>query len=190
MGLIDAFGWTMALQFEPAGQGVFLYRYNNTGAPIRVTAEERARFVRAFGWKFLAYVAVFMPVVIAAAMVTAHYFPKGDETGGFVLMGALLVAIVAALYVSIKWSMAAPARELADRPPVGPARTRAEASRPHFAKLTYGRMAGRAAMIAVTAPFLALESTGAAITALVLAVGAFLAMAFMKWRSDRAAGTS
>lgn len=190
MGLIETCGWTMALQFEPAGQGAFLYRHENTGAPIRVTAEERTRFVRAFGWMFLAHLAVFMPVMIAAAMITAHFFPEGGETGGFFLMGGLLVFIVAGLYLSLKWAMAAPARALAGRPAVGPARTRAEAARPHLARLTYGRIAGRAATIAIAAPFLAFESMGAAITALVLAVVAFLAMAFWKWRSDRGAGST
>ncbi|CAN5896064.1 hypothetical protein BH11PSE3_BH11PSE3_15980 [soil metagenome] len=180
MGLIELFGWPLDLQFEPDSKGGFLYRHDNIGAPIAVTAAERADFVRAFGWKFLAHVAGLMLAVIAAAMATAHYFPKGDETGGFLLMGGFLVAIVAALYLWLKWAMAAPLRALAGRPTVGPARTRAEVTRPYFAKLTYARIAGRAATIAIAAPFLAIESIGAAIAALVLALVAFLAMAFWK----------
>lgn len=64
-----------------------------------------------------------MAAVIAAAMVTAIFFPAGDEPGGGVLMGGLLLAIGAGLYLSVKWAMAAPARALAGRTPVGPPRT-------------------------------------------------------------------
>lgn len=106
----------MATQFEPHRRG-FLYRQDRKGPPILVTEDERRAFVRAFGWKFLAHVAAFMLAVIAAAMVTAHFFPKGDETGGFFLMGGLLAGIGAALYLSIKWAMHAPTRALADRTP-------------------------------------------------------------------------
>jgi hypothetical protein len=58
-----------------------------------------------------------MLAVIAAAMLTARFFPKGDETGGFFLMGGLLAAIGIALYLSIKWAMHAPTRALNGRPP-------------------------------------------------------------------------
>lgn len=116
MSIIEAFGWTMATQFEPH-RGGFLYRQDRKGPPILVSADERRTFVRAFGWKFLAHVAGFMLAVIAAAMLTARYFPRGDETGGFFLMGGLLAAIGVILYLSIKWAMHAPTRALTGRPP-------------------------------------------------------------------------
>lgn len=106
----------MATQFESHGSGL-VYRQDRKGSPIPVSDGERRAFVRAFGWKFLAHVAAFMLAVIAAAMVTAHFFPDGDETGGFFLMGGLLAAIGTALYVSIKWAMHAPTRALAGRTP-------------------------------------------------------------------------
>lgn len=106
----------MATQFEPHQKG-FLYRQDRKGPPILVSADERRAFVRAFGWKFLAHVAGFMVAVIAAAMLTARFFPRGDETGGFFLMGGLLAAIGVALYLSIKWAMHAPTRALTGRPP-------------------------------------------------------------------------
>lgn len=115
MSMIEAFGWTMATQFEPHRQG-FLYRRDRTGPAILVTPAERTAFVRTFGWKFLAHVAGFMLAVVAASMLTAHFFPRGDETGGFFLMGGLLAGIGVALYLSIKWAMHAPARALAGRP--------------------------------------------------------------------------
>lgn len=115
MSIIEGFGWTMATQFEPHRKG-FLYRRDRKGPPVLVTAAERNAFVRVFGWQFLAHVAGFMAAVIAAAMFTAHFFPRGDETGGFFLMGGLLLGIGLALFMSIKWAMHAPARALAGRP--------------------------------------------------------------------------
>lgn len=105
----------MATQFEPHRQG-YLYRQDRKGRPILVTASERLGFVRAFGWKFLAHVAGFMIAVIAAAMFTARFYPEGDETGGFFLMGGLMLAIGVGLFASVKWAMHAPTRALADRP--------------------------------------------------------------------------
>ena len=189
MSIIEAFGYTLAMQFEPSGQD-FLYRKDNIGAPIRVTASERTRFVRTFGWLFLAHVAGLGAAIIIAAVITAQYFPAGGEPGGFVLMGGFMVAIVVILYLCVRWTMHAPARALAGRPPVGPPRTRADVARPHLAALSYGTIAGRAALIAAAAPVLAFESIPAAIAALLLAVVAFAAMALWKWKSDRSAGSS
>ncbi|MGQ3297000.1 hypothetical protein [Reyranella sp.] len=115
MSIIEAFGWAMATPFEPHRNG-FLYRHDRKGSPILVTAAERNAFVRAFGWQFLAHIAGFMVAVIAAAMFTARFFPRGDETGGFFLMGGLLVGIGFTLYMSLKWAMHAPKRALAGRP--------------------------------------------------------------------------
>jgi hypothetical protein len=45
-------------------------------------------------------------------MLTARWFPDGDDAGGMVLMGVLLIGIGVALYRSLAWSMRAPEREL------------------------------------------------------------------------------
>jgi hypothetical protein len=42
---------TFEAQFEAAGEERYLYRRNQKGEPIPVTAEERDRFVREFGWR-------------------------------------------------------------------------------------------------------------------------------------------
>ncbi len=115
MSIIEALGWAMSTQFQPHRKG-HIYRQDRTGRPILVTASERNGFVRAFGWKFLAHVAGFMAAVIAAAMATARFFPKGDEPGGFVLMGGLLAVIGFGLYASVRWAIHAPSRVLSDRP--------------------------------------------------------------------------
>jgi hypothetical protein len=115
MSIVEALGWAMATQFQPHRQG-YVYRQDRKGRPILVTADERQGFVRAFGWKFLLHIAGFMAAVIGAALFTAHFFPNGDEPGGFVLMGGWLLAIGAGLYGSVAWAMHVPTRVLADRP--------------------------------------------------------------------------
>lgn len=121
MGFISILGTFMAMQFEPHADG-YAYRINGKGPALPVTTAERDRYVWRAGWSFLFHTVAFMLCVVAAAMVTASWFPEGDEAGGFVLMGGLLILIVFALYRSLRWGMRAPARDFADRTPVSPAR--------------------------------------------------------------------
>ncbi|MDV3458053.1 hypothetical protein RZN05_13740 [Sphingomonas sp. HF-S4] len=132
MGLISLFGAGMAMQFEKHGTG-YVYRANGTGPALPVSEAEFERFVFKGGVSFLLHVAAFFLCVVAAAMVTAMWFPQGDEAGGFVLMGAMLVAIGWALYRSVRWSLFAPARALADRAAVSPARPASARPRPRLA---------------------------------------------------------
>lgn len=122
MGFISIFGMFMATQFEPHADG-YAFRVNGKGPALPVTRAERDRYVRRAGWSFLFHTAAFLLCVIAAAMLTATWFPAGDEAGGFVLMGGLLILIIFALYRSLRWAMRAPARDFADRTPVAPARS-------------------------------------------------------------------
>lgn len=131
MGIISLFGAGMALQFERHGDG-FVYRANGTGPALPVTEPEIDRFIQRGGVNFLLHTATFFLAVIAAALVTTIWFPKGDEAGGMVLMGVLLVAIGWLLYRSLRWSMFAPARALADRAPVAPERPASERPRARF----------------------------------------------------------
>jgi Na+/melibiose symporter-like transporter len=115
MGLIDLCGAFMDRQFQKTPDG-YVYRFNAKGPPVQVSAPDHARYVRRGGWSFLFHVGGLMLSIVAAAMVTAHWFPDGGEAGGMVLMGLLLIVIGLALYRSLAWSMRAPEREL------GPAR--------------------------------------------------------------------
>ena len=117
MGIFSPLGAFMAMQFEEH-QGGYLYRANGRGPALAATREERDQFVRKGAVSFILHVAALMIAVIGAAMITAHWFPGGDEPGGFVLMGGLLLVIGYALYRSVRRSMLAPARALGDRPPV------------------------------------------------------------------------
>lgn len=117
----------MATQFEPYGDG-YVYRANAVGPALPATRAEYDAFVRAGGRNLVLNLAGFFVSVILAAVLTAHWFPSGDEAGGFVLMGLAMLAIGFGLYRSIAWGMLAPQRALAGRTPVAPARTRQEAA--------------------------------------------------------------
>lgn len=104
----------MATQFEKQPKG-YLYRANGKGPALPATDQEFERFVRKGGISFILHVAAFMLAVIGAGMLTAIWFPGGDEPGGFVFMGGLMLPIGFALYRSVKWAMLAPARELPAR---------------------------------------------------------------------------
>jgi hypothetical protein len=104
----------MAGQFQPLGDG-YIFRFNAKGPPIPVSKAEHDHYVRRFRWVFAGHVLGFMAVVIAGAMLTAHFFPKGNELGGFVLMGAVMLGTLGLIVLSVRWWLAAPARAFADR---------------------------------------------------------------------------
>jgi len=120
MAILSLFGAFMAMQFEKQPDG-YLYRANGKGPAMPATDQEFERFVRDGGFSFLLHVAGFMLAVIGAAILTATWFPEGDEPGGFLLMGSLLLVIGYALYRSLRWAMLAPARKLSGRAPLGAA---------------------------------------------------------------------
>lgn len=110
------FGAAMATQFTPHGDG-FLFRQGGKGPPLPCTRAERDRFIRHADIMFLVAVPLFMLGVIGAAVVTAQFYPRGNEPGGFAVMGGGLVLVVAALILGVRRVMQAPARLLAGRTP-------------------------------------------------------------------------
>ncbi|WP_420137247.1 hypothetical protein [Sphingomonas sp.] len=75
-----------------------------------MTAPDRVQF----WWRsiliFLVHVAGFVAGIVGAAMITAHWFPRGDEPGGFVLMGSLLILLCLFLQWSVRRSLRAAGR--------------------------------------------------------------------------------
>ncbi|MCR0983554.1 hypothetical protein [Roseomonas populi] len=114
MSLSELLGLGMAAQFKPSGHG-YIYRENAKGPPIPVSREERDRFVRRYAVHFVVQVAGFMGAVILAAVLTDAVFPTRAAPGGFVLMGALMLAIGFLLFRWVRWALAAPSRALAGR---------------------------------------------------------------------------
>ncbi|WP_116089985.1 hypothetical protein [Sphingomonas crusticola] len=78
-------------------------------APKAMTPEQDRRAGRGALRIFL-LIALFGFGIIGAAMITAHWFPKGDEPGGVVLMGALVIALAAGLYWTIRRLLLRPRR--------------------------------------------------------------------------------
>src|SRR4051812_3071539 len=74
---------------------------------IWVIVPERAGSGGIGALSFVLHVMGLMVGVIAAAMITAHWFPSGDEPGGFVLMGGMLILLCGGLYWSVRRSMRA-----------------------------------------------------------------------------------
>ncbi|WP_442678113.1 hypothetical protein ACSBM8_11240 [Sphingomonas sp. ASY06-1R] len=68
---------------------------------------------------FCLHVVGLMVGVIVAAIITAHWFPKGNESGGFMLMGALLILVCGGLYWSLRRALRAPDRARANTDPLG-----------------------------------------------------------------------
>ena len=82
---------------------------------ISVTAPEGVSGGGSFVLIFFLHVAGLMVGVIGAAMITAHWFPSGDEPGGFLLMGGLLILVCAGLYWSLRRALRVPGQARDDR---------------------------------------------------------------------------
>jgi hypothetical protein len=128
-------------QFEPDGAD-FLYRKSMKGAPIRVSASERDRFVEAFNRSIKFRIWGLVGGLIVLCMALAFYAAAAHSTPSNTVLysgfGAILAAYMAAHY----WTWNAPLRELQGRSTLGPARSRAEMRRLLLAKMTYREIAG------------------------------------------------
>ena len=131
-------------QFEPYGEGEYLYRRNQRGAPIEVTAEERKRFMVQYArrlrynmWGMVAALIVFMGAVVWWSVAR-----NSDllDTVLYIGLGLITAVAIANMY----WIRGAPARELERRSPVGRERSRDEVRELFFKKLSYGQLAGAA----------------------------------------------
>jgi len=133
----DSLRAQFAEQFEPDGAG-FLYRKFSRSAPVRVTAEERQRFIAAyerftkFAWWGL--IAGSILLIAALASVTAET-PNDISKYGDYAAPAILVAI---FLIINHLAYSAPARALRERMPVGEPRSRTEMQQRGLQKLTYG----------------------------------------------------
>lgn len=123
-------------QFESEGAGI-VYRLNQTGAPIRVSQEERDRFVAAFDrayqyllWGFgLCVSMVMLGLVVAAAasgrpLSTAHVY-------------AATAVWIGLLLASTWWIWNAPARALRGRMTAGKAYSKSDVRRRVLTRTPY-----------------------------------------------------
>ena len=177
---------SFADQFEADVDG-FIYRKSSCGAPIKVSAAERDRYIAGFN-RFLKY--WFWGIVagiLGLSLVAAFYLsPSDDGPSGWI--GVALIAAVA--MIAYLWGWNAPARELRGRGTVGAARSKAEIRRRHFEQLTYGQII--AMVVAAGAPLYGASRKHNLLLGwnrLWLAFGAFIVVmalisAFRKYRFD------
>jgi peptidoglycan/LPS O-acetylase OafA/YrhL len=126
-------------QFEPDGSS-FLYRKWMKGAPIRISREERDEFVRAFNRRLRYSAWSIVPTTVILILLLAWLVPDTKSaTANFATyfgIALILFPFMAGYY----WAWNAPARALVHRPEVGPPRSRQEARKIGFSKMTYGQL--------------------------------------------------
>lgn len=139
---------TFAAQFEQDGSQV-VFRKNPKAAPVELTIAERDRLIAQFNRRVLWLVAltILLSIVVAVALGVADQYDVGsNELGAFLA----LMAVVAPVMTAGVWAWRAPARFVARRTPVGPARSANEVRKIAMAKITWGRLA-LAAILGVVA---------------------------------------
>ena len=135
---------SFADQFEQQGTS-FIYRKSQKGEAIRVSAEERDRFLDEFARNshranWIIFVAI---AVTIGGTITLSVF-EGFDVPQAAFMVAIVVAIIP-YFVYFKWAWAAPARELVGRTPVARERSPEEFRRLALQRITYGQLASAAA---------------------------------------------
>jgi len=139
-------------QFEPDGAD-FLYRRSGKGEPIPVSAAERQAFITDFrrGLRTAMWTLIGGMIVMFGGMIAVVIVLDADvETSDINWAIYPILAVLFAVYLAIYWrAWTAPRRTLAARQPVGFALTREEARRRALAKLSYGRLFGGGAVLAL-----------------------------------------
>lgn len=177
-------------QFEPDGSG-FLYRKSRRGAPIRVSAVERADFLTAFNRR-LRYASWSMVAASLVLLLLVAWLVPDSE--GMTFKYAIwfgLAAIIVPFLAIYYWAWSAPARDLERRPQVGVAKSKEEMRHLFLSEMTYGQLGflAIAGIIFAWSPFGKEDnSDNFGIFRLICGgVGVTIAVvqAFRKWRYDR-----
>jgi hypothetical protein len=145
-------------QFEVGADGRYLYRRNQKGEPIPVSADERERFIRQYKSRIRAIMGGMVAALLASVGLVIWWTVATNSELPDVLLyvgiGAIAIAAIALMY----WVQAAPAREIGGRAPIGRERTKEEMRAIFFKKISYGQLAGAAALGAVL-PFMQRSGT-------------------------------
>ena len=142
-------------QFEADGDG-FLYRRSQRGAPIRVTSEERERFVAGYRRSFRRMTwSIAAAMIVGIAAVTAPAIINDREVNHIWLYPAVVAAMLWVFPVNQHiWN--APARALTGRQAEGRERDASEVRRIRLAQLSWGQLFTAMAVI----PFALLHLSG------------------------------
>lgn len=128
-------------QFEPAGDGTYLYRKNRRAPPIPVTRHERDRFVDqyVFGMRFV--IAGMMAAGLGFLTLALWWMSKTGAHPPTIAIYGILTVLSGVIFMPLfYWIAGAPARELRGRAPVGPARTKDEMRAIYFKNISYGKI--------------------------------------------------
>lgn len=130
-------------QFERDGDA-YLYRRSQKGAPVRVTAVERERYLAEYASRLrIATWIIYLGLMLVAAVVVWWTVEANADFPDLPIY--LAIGAVAAISIGFAhWAWGAPARELVRRTPVGSARSAVELRRIGFQRLSYGQLAGTA----------------------------------------------
>lgn len=143
---------SFADQFEPDGSA-FIYRRSQKGEAIRVSAEERSRFIGGYNRSIRRGMWIMCAAMAVALGGTILFSTLRDsdlsQTAIFVAMGIAIVPY----FIYIYWAWGAPARELAGRTPIAGPRSPDEVRRLRFQRIKYGNL-GAAALGALALPFM------------------------------------
>jgi tetratricopeptide (TPR) repeat protein len=186
----DAVRQSFVDQFEQNGTH-FIYRRSQKGEAIRVSAEERSKFIEEFDRnvrraKWIIYAGV---TLVLGGTIGFSLLRGTDLSQAAILIGiGLLMVPYFAFY---RWAWAAPARELGGRTPIAGERSSDEVRRLGFQRMTYGQLAG-AALGGVMIPFIgnSREDVFSGWNRLWLVFGGGLVLlaavqAFRKWRFEQ-----
>jgi hypothetical protein len=138
-------------QFELDGDH-FLYRRWQKGPPIRVTADERQRFIDDYARRLrYANWGIIGGLFFVVGLLLWWTLRSGSEVPDILLYAAISTVAVMNVGYSL-WAGTAPNRELNRRAPVGRERTREEMRRMLNSKTSYSQLAG-IAFVGAILPF-------------------------------------
>jgi tetratricopeptide (TPR) repeat protein len=181
---------SFADQFEQDGSG-FIYRRSQKGEAIRVSADERSRFIDEFNRNlrrgmWMMYIAL----TLALGGVILFSVLRGTDLSQAAMFITIGVLMIPYLWYN-RWAWGAPTRELAGRTPIAGERSPDEVRRLRFQRMNY-RQLGIAALASLALPFMVSrrEDVFSGWNRLWLAFSGALVLflatqAFRKWRFEQ-----
>ena len=143
---------SFADQFEPDGTS-FIYRRSQKGEALRVSSDERARFVDDFNRNVrLAKWIIYIGMTVVLGGIVAFSVLRGSDLSQLAIFAGL-GAVMIPYFAYYRWAWTAPARELSGRTPVAGERSPEEVQRLKFQRVSYSQL-GIAAMAALAFPFI------------------------------------
>jgi tetratricopeptide (TPR) repeat protein len=134
---------TFADQFEQDGTS-FVYRRSQKGEAIRVSPEERRKFIAEFDEnvrraKWIIYVGL----TLVLGGIIGFSLLRGSDLSQAAIFGGIGLVMIP-YFAYYRWAWAAPSRELGSRTPIAGERGPDEVRRLRFERIAYGQLAGAA----------------------------------------------